>query len=120
MDGIVISRSPTSYALLVYNPRNKQYYQPDSYQLDSYRLPTLVYSNIKYDGDLFWSLVHDDNPAMEEKYPPGTGVERMDPATNMLLAGTVMDMPLLLWTLPLGALHMTAPILFSSIMGLQL
>jgi hypothetical protein len=36
----------------------------------------------------------DDNPLMEEKYPPGTRVECIDPTTNMLLAGTVMDIPL--------------------------
>ncbi len=31
---------------------------------------------------------------MEERYPPGTRVERIDPTTHMLLAGTVMDIPL--------------------------
>ena len=71
MDGIVIGRSPTSNAFLVYNPWNKQYYKPDSYRLDSYPIPTLVYPDIKYDGGLFCSLVHKNNPAMEEKYPPG-------------------------------------------------
>jgi hypothetical protein len=30
MDGIIIGRSPTSNALLVYNPWNKQHYKPDS------------------------------------------------------------------------------------------
>ena len=30
----------------------------------------------------------------EEPFPPGTCVERLDPSTNMLLAGTVMDIPL--------------------------
>jgi hypothetical protein len=30
MDGIIIGRSPTSNALLVYNPRTKQCYEPDS------------------------------------------------------------------------------------------
>ncbi len=33
MDGIAVGRSPTSNALLVYNPRTKQYYEPDSYRL---------------------------------------------------------------------------------------
>ncbi len=33
MDGVVISCFPTLNALLVYNPRNKQYYEPDSYAL---------------------------------------------------------------------------------------
>jgi hypothetical protein len=31
---------------------------------------------------------------MEELYPPGTQVELINPTTNMLLAGTVMDIPL--------------------------
>jgi hypothetical protein len=35
---------------------------------------------------------------MEEAYPPGTWVERLDPITNLLLAGTVMDIPLSLDT----------------------
>ncbi len=72
MDGIVIGHPPTLNALLVYNPRNKQYYEPDSYRLDSYHLPTSVYPDIRYDGSLFCSLVRDNNPSMEEKYPPGT------------------------------------------------
>ena len=57
MDGIVIGRSPTSKALLVYNPRNKQYYEPDSYRLDPYHLPGLAYPSIKYDGGLFVNLL---------------------------------------------------------------
>ncbi len=39
------------------------------------------------------SLLHDDNPQLEEKYLPGTQVERIDPGTNMLVSGTVMDIP---------------------------
>jgi hypothetical protein len=46
MDGIIIGCSPTSNALLVHNPWNKQYYKPDSYCLDSYHLPTLVYPDV--------------------------------------------------------------------------
>ncbi len=60
-------RSPNSSALLVYNPRNKQYYEPDSYHIDSYWLLGSVYCNIKYDGGLFCNLIRDDNPTMEEK-----------------------------------------------------
>jgi hypothetical protein len=30
---------------------------------------------------------------MEEKYPPGTRVEHLDPSTNILLAGTVTNIP---------------------------
>jgi hypothetical protein len=57
MDGIIVGRLSTSNALLVYNPRNKQYYEPDSCRIDSYRLPSLVYHNIKYDGGLFCQLL---------------------------------------------------------------
>ena len=93
MDGIVIGQSPTSNALLVYNPRNKKYYEPNDYQIDSYRLPGSAYPTLKYDGGLFVNLLRDDNPHFEEKYPPGTRVERMDPVSNMLCLGTVMDIP---------------------------
>jgi hypothetical protein len=61
----------------------------------------LVYPSLNYDGGLFCSLFWDENVPVEELYPPGTRVERLDPATNMLLAGTVMDIPLL--TAPLGS-----------------
>jgi hypothetical protein len=57
MDGIVIGRSPTSNALLVYSPRNWQYYKPDSYRIDPYQLPASVYANIKYNGGLFCHLL---------------------------------------------------------------
>jgi hypothetical protein len=93
MDGIIIGCSPTLNALLVYNPRNKQYYEPDSYCVNSYWLPGSVYHNIKYDSGLFCTLIRDDNPTMEKKYPPRIWVERLDPSTNMLLAGTVMKIP---------------------------
>jgi hypothetical protein len=66
MDGIIIGRPPTSNALLVYNPHNKQYYRPDSYRNDSYWLPGSVYCDINYDGGLFCTLISDDNPTMEE------------------------------------------------------
>jgi hypothetical protein len=72
MDGIVIVCSPTSNTLLVYNPCNKQYYEPDSYHINPYRLPSLVYQDIKYEGGLFCTLLCYDSPTMEEKYPPGT------------------------------------------------
>jgi hypothetical protein len=67
MGGIIIGRSPHSSALLVYNLQNKQYNEPDSYRLDSYQLPSLVYLDVKYDGGLFCYLLWDDNPLMEEK-----------------------------------------------------
>jgi hypothetical protein len=93
MDGVIVVCSPTSNALLVYNPCNRQYYELDSYPINSYRLPGSVYPTLRYDGGLFCSLLHDDNPPFEEKYPPGTRIERVDPKTNMLLVGTVMDIP---------------------------
>ena len=110
MDGIVIGRSPTSNALLVYNPRNKRYYEPDSYKLDPYRLPTSVYPTIKYDGGLFCSLLRDENPAMEEPYPPGTRIEDVDALTKVTQSGTVMDVPFQIRNL--------RTILFSSMMVL--
>ena len=82
-----------SNALLVYNPRTK-YYEPDSYRLDPYRLPSSVYPSLTYNGGLFYSLYRDANPLMEETYPPGTRVECIDPSSQMLLAGTVIDIPL--------------------------
>ena len=94
MDGIVVGRSPTSNTLLVYNPRNKKYYEPDSYRLDLYRLPGSAYPSITYNGGLFVNLLRDDNPHFKKNYPPGTRVERLDPVTKMLLSGTVMDIPL--------------------------
>ncbi len=93
IDVIIFSHSSTSNALLVYNPRNKQYYEPHSYRIDSYRLPSLVYHNIKYDGGLFFHLLCDDNPPVEEPYPPRTCVEWVGPSSNRLLVGTVMDIP---------------------------
>jgi hypothetical protein len=48
---------------------------------------------LKYNGGLFCSLPQDSNPSFEEKYPPGTCVECYGPSTNMLLLGTVMDIP---------------------------
>ncbi len=93
MDGIIVGRSSTSNALLVYNSRNKQYYEPDSYRIDYSRLPSLVYHDMKYDGGLFCQLLWDENPLVEEPYPPGTRVEQVNPAFNRLLARMFMDIP---------------------------
>jgi hypothetical protein len=46
MDGVIVSWSPTSNALMVYNPCNRQYYEPDSYQIDFYWLPGSVYPTL--------------------------------------------------------------------------
>jgi hypothetical protein len=91
MDGIVIGCLPTSNALLVYNPCNKQYYEPNSYRIDPYHHPGSAYPSIKYDDGLFVNLLRDNNPQFKEKYPPGTHVKSVDPVSNMLLSGTVMD-----------------------------
>jgi hypothetical protein len=93
MDSIVIGCPPTSNALLVCNPRDWQYYKPDSYRIDPYCLPASIYANTKYEGGLFCHLLRDNNPHVEEKYPPGTCVKQLDPSTNVLLSGTVMDIP---------------------------
>jgi hypothetical protein len=93
MDGIILGQSPTSNAILVYNPRNQRYYEPDSYKIDPYRLPSSVYPTIKYDGGLFVLLHRDNNPAISKPYPPGTRVLAVDPSSGHSLAGTVMDIP---------------------------
>jgi hypothetical protein len=95
MDGIATGCSPTLNALLlVYNPQTKTYYEPNSYCFDLYQLPSLVYPQLRHDGGLFCYLLWDKNPTMEEAYPPGTWVERLDQTTNLLLVWTVMDIPL--------------------------
>jgi hypothetical protein len=53
-----------------------------------------MYPTLHYDGGLFCSLLRDKNVPMEELYPPGTQVKRIDSTTNMLLVGMVMDIPL--------------------------
>jgi hypothetical protein len=94
MDGIVLSRSHTLNAILVYNPQNQRYYKPDSYKINPYRVPSSVYPTIRYDGGLFVSLHRDDNPAISEPYPPGKRVLGINPSSEQSLAGTVMDIPL--------------------------
>ena len=72
MDGLAIGPSPTSNTMLVYSPQTKQYYEPDSYCLDPYRLPFLVYPTLKYDEGFFCLLYRDVNVSTEELYPLGT------------------------------------------------
>ena len=38
MDGIIVGRCPHSNATLVYNSRNKNFYQPDSYRIDQHQV----------------------------------------------------------------------------------
>lgn len=69
LEGIVVSRSNTSNAMVFYNPRTKQYYEPDSYKLDPSRLPSSVWPNdIKYDDGIFVDLYRDSNPHIPEPF----------------------------------------------------
>ena len=56
MDGIIVGLCPDSNAALVYNPRNKNFYQPETYRIDPHRLPGSIYLNIKYSWGLFCTL----------------------------------------------------------------
>ncbi len=93
LDGIVIGRSPTLNAILVYNPRNQQYYEPNSYRLDPYQFPSSVYPSVVYVGRLFVSLHREGIALISEPYPPGTQVEDVNPHTNTTQLGTVIDIP---------------------------
>jgi hypothetical protein len=42
LEGIAVGRSTTSNAMIFYNPRTRQYYEPDTYKLDPLRLPSSV------------------------------------------------------------------------------
>jgi hypothetical protein len=94
MDGIVVGRSSTSNAILVYNPCNQHYYEPNSYRFDPYHLPLSVYPNIIYDSELFVSVHRDDSPQISKPYPPGTQVVDSNPTTNTTCLGMVMDIPM--------------------------
>ena len=94
MDGIVLDRDTNPNATLIYNPRNKPFYRPDSCRIDPQQLPSLVYPTISYDGGLSCSLYRDSNPAMAEQFPPGTRVEKLDSASSTMESGIVMDIPL--------------------------
>jgi len=93
MDGIILGRSPTTNAILVYNPRNQCYYEPNSYRINPYRLPPSVYPTIKYDGGLFVSLNRGGPPTISEPFPPGMRVLTIDPSLGRGLVGTMMDIP---------------------------
>ncbi len=94
LDSIIVGRDPTSTAILVYNPCNQKYYKPDSYHINPYRLPSLVYSTVKYDGGLFISLHRDEIASISEPFPPGTRVAKVHLTSGHTLSGTVMDIPL--------------------------
>jgi hypothetical protein len=95
MDGILIKESPTFNAIMVYNPRNQRYYEPDSYKFDTYCLPSSVYPTIIYNGSLFVSLHHDNAPSISKPYPLGVRVAQPSSSNNAILqSGTVMDIPM--------------------------
>ena len=96
LDGIIIGRSPTSNAILVYNPQNQRYYKPDRYKINPYWLPSLAYPTIVYDGGLFVLLHRGDIPiSISETYPPGTRIEEPSSSNDSIRrSGTVMDIPL--------------------------
>ena len=66
MDGIAVGRCPTSNSMLVYNPLNKQFYEPGNYKLDPFHIPGALYLSIKYNGGLFLSFHWGDAPTIDE------------------------------------------------------
>ena len=74
---------------------DQRYYKPDSYKIDPYCLPSLVYPTIRYDGGLFISLHRDEAPAISKPYPRGARVLDTTLPLGRSLAGTVMDIPLI-------------------------
>ncbi len=95
LDGIILGRSPTSNAILVYNPRNQWYYEPDSCKIDTYRLPSSVYPTIIYNGGLFVSLHRGASPSISKPYPPGTRIEEAHSGNDDIpRSGTVVNIPM--------------------------
>jgi hypothetical protein len=67
----------------------------DSYKINPYRLPSLVYCTIIYNGSLFVSLHRGDTPSISEPYPPGTQIKGPSSSNdNITWSGTVMDISL--------------------------
>jgi hypothetical protein len=93
LDRILIGQSATSTAILAYNPCNQKNYEPDSYRIDPYRLPSLVYPTIKYNSGLIVSLHRDEVASISKPFPPGTGVADVHPTMGKTRSGTVMDIP---------------------------
>ncbi len=91
MNGILLGFSPISNAVLMYNPWNQNYYEPDSYSLNPYWLPSSVYPTIRYNGGLFVSLHQDDAAVISKLYPPWARVEELNSTLELTRAGTVMD-----------------------------
>jgi hypothetical protein len=94
LDRIIIRQSPISTKILIYIPRNQKYYKPDSYWLDPYRLPSLVYPKIKCNSSLLVSLRWDEVASISKPFPPGTRVADVHPTTGKTRSGMVMNIPL--------------------------
>jgi len=95
MEGIAIGRSESSNAMVFFNPRTRQYYEPDTYKLDPSRLPSSVWpQEIRYDGGIFADLYRDDNPNVPEHLPPGTRVTLHHPDSSTTTTGTISTIPL--------------------------
>jgi hypothetical protein len=78
-----------------YNPCNQRYYEPYSYKIDPYCLPSSVYPTIVYDGGLFVSLHRGEALSISKQYPPGTRVVEPSSSNNdVLRSGTVVDIPM--------------------------
>ncbi len=106
LNGIVIGRSLTSNAILVYNPCNQRYYEPNSYKIDTYCLPSSVYPTIIYNGGLLVSLHHGNAPSISEPYPPGTQIVEPSSSNDAILwSGTVMDIRMDTTTSPQYLIH---------------
>jgi hypothetical protein len=84
--------APTSNALLVYNPRNWQYYKLYKYRINPYTASLHLYMPTSNATVVFSATCSETTiPHMEEKYPPSACVERLDPSTNVFLSSTVVD-----------------------------
>ncbi len=82
LDGIVIGQSSTLNAILVYNPQNQWYYEPNSYRLKPHHIPLSVYPSITYNGGLFVTLHKYDSAPTSKPYPLETRVIEINPETR--------------------------------------
>ncbi len=81
--------------MVFYNPKTKQYYEPDTYKLDPSRIPSTVWpQHIQYDGGIFADLYRDANPHVPEPFPPGTRVMVCPTDSTTPIEGTITNIPL--------------------------
>ena len=89
MDGIAVRCSPRSNALLVYSPRNKKFYGPETYRLNHYQIPGSMYLDNNYDGCC--SIILSRMELRPETYPPSTRIVQEDQTKRSIRLGSVMD-----------------------------